>query len=115
MPKHRNDSVNLPHISVPGQVYIFKNFFFSSFNQLVAITWFQFCLLSLECEQKQMCHALGRGDAGGSPGAPPGVEELSEVIPHLTTMWTQTSESSLGGVFCTPTPKIHPLSTGSWA
>ena len=34
----------------------------------------------------------------GVLGAPPGVEELSEVIPHLTTTRTQTSESSLGGV-----------------
>lgn len=51
--------------------FIFLRFFFSSFNQLVAITWLQFCLLSLECEHRQMCRALGRGDAGGSPRGTP--------------------------------------------
>ena len=48
----------------------------------------------------------------GVLGVPPGVEELSKVIPHLMTTWIQMSESSLGGVVCTPTSKIHPLSTG---
>lgn len=80
----------------------------------MAIIWFQFCLLSLECEQRQeMCHVLSGGDAGRGP-VPPGVEELSEVIPHLMTTWVQMSESFLGCVVCTPTAKIHPLSTGQW-
>ena len=50
---------------------LWKNIFFPSFNQLVAITWFQFCLFSLECEQRQMRPALGRGDAGRRPRGTP--------------------------------------------
>lgn len=44
---------------------------YSSFNQLVAIIWFQFCMLSLECEQRQMCHVLSGGDAGRGPKGHP--------------------------------------------
>ena len=50
---------------------IFLICFVFSFNQLVAIVWFQFCLLSLECEQRLMCHVLSGRDAGRGPRGTP--------------------------------------------